>query len=148
MNPPLHNPIWFMDIFGADTNYTYNSKGSIISREFTEKDTPDRYFVQYQKEIKTPVLDSDGNFYGGRYTVSYETVTEEITMESDLGTLARGVYAEGATESDLGKLIIAEVVRNRTFVANQPYGYPEGGETYTDDFDGKRGKDKHQFEFR
>jgi hypothetical protein len=41
-----------------------------------------------------------------------------------------------------------EVVRNRTFVANQPDGYPEGGKTYTDVLMAERGnKGLHQFEF-
>lgn len=44
-----------------------------------------------------------------QYTAEYS----EVSLDSDLGHMARAVYAEGAGQSKEAKLALAEVIRNR-----------------------------------
>jgi hypothetical protein len=96
----LGNPLVFVDPDGkkAVDDFYFSRDGELIEQVKTTE--PDKFYVQT-----------------GQFNLDSDLVPipefVEISLNSDLGHLARTVYAEGGGQSKAAKLGLAEVIRNR-----------------------------------
>jgi RHS repeat-associated protein len=98
----LDNPIRFIDPDGrsVEDDFIFNSQGQLIERIQTNE--PDRFYVfgGFRVEQDDPNLVPI-------------PVYNEIRLNSDLGHMARTIYAEAAGEGLASKIAVGEVIRNR-----------------------------------
>ncbi len=115
----LNNPIRFIDPFGLDTAY-FDTQGNIVERIIN--DSPDVFFTRTNEVIPGS---SETNYenYG---TPQYITVDTEITMDSDIGTIARATYAEMRGKDSNSKAVVAESIVNRSALKVGSYENPDG----------------------
>ncbi|WP_299125886.1 RHS repeat-associated core domain-containing protein [uncultured Tenacibaculum sp.] len=111
-NYAFDNPIYWIDPdgmapMGPQDDFYYNKQGDLVSR--VKNNQPDRFFVQVDEASPPPAVSSELDGSGAQSTPIYE----EISLDSDLGHMARTVYAESAGQSKEGKVAVAEVIRNR-----------------------------------
>lgn len=111
-NYAFDNPIYWIDPdgmapMGPQDDFYYNKQGDLVSR--VKNNQPDRFFVQVDEASPPPPVSSELDGSGAQSTPIYE----EISLDSDLGHMARTVYAESAGQSKEGKVAVAEVIRNR-----------------------------------
>jgi len=100
-NYVLGNPVKLVDPDGRspDDIFYFNQQGELINR--VETDQPDQFMVM------------TGDYTAEGPNLIPMPVYSEITMDSDLGHMARTIYAEGAGQSQEAKVALGEVIRNR-----------------------------------
>jgi hypothetical protein len=101
------NPIMLIDPNGMnDDDFYYNQQGELIRHDVNAQ--PDRFFVQNG----TTRVDNPRDLTPNPQQMQVPTF-EEVGMNSDLGHMARTIYAEGAGQSTEAKVALGEVIRNR-----------------------------------
>jgi len=111
-----NNPMNRVDPTGAldiIDDYYFDQNGNLVDRVETE--TPDRFFVQDGFEIDPNDLN-----------MVPEPSFKEITMNSDIGIIARTTYAEMRSGDNNAKSIVAESIVNRHSLPDGTYEKANG----------------------
>ncbi len=144
------NPILFVDVAGADTNYYFNRSGELIGKAAI--DNVDRFFVFHdsQQDIFNsihfridPYFPANLSSLNSRVPLLPQPKIEvsqdlnflrtegchnedEIGMDSDIGIIARATYAEMRGEDENSRLVVAESIINRLNLPNGSYERYDG----------------------
>jgi RHS repeat-associated protein len=111
----LDNPVYYIDPDGmsAKDNFYFDRNGNLTRRAATN--APDRFFVEKKDTPSNPptAVTPVSPALDGTTIAPQLPKYDEIKLNSDLGHMARTVYAEGAGQSKDSKVALAEVIRNR-----------------------------------
>ncbi len=103
-NYTLNNPVLLIDPDGRSISppddHVFDSQGNHLYT--VENDLPDRFFIE-----------EDYQTYGDDRDMLLNPQSIEISLNSNLGHMARTIYAEGAGQSMESKVALGEVIRNR-----------------------------------
>ncbi|HEY3390234.1 MAG TPA: DUF6443 domain-containing protein, partial [Prolixibacteraceae bacterium] len=112
-----NNPITLIDPLGLDSVY-FSTQGKVVDRKVNK--SQDKFFTRTYEEKKVSTED------GSTVTTGTETKDTEISMDSDIGTIARTTYAEMRGGDDNAKSIVAESIVNRSNLPDGSYEKADG----------------------
>ena len=111
----MDNPVFYIDPDGmsAKDNFYFDRNGNLTRRAATN--APDRFFVEKKNTPSNPptTVTPVSPALDGTTITPQLPKYDEVKLNSDLGAMAKTVYAEAAGQSKEAKVALAEVIRNR-----------------------------------